>query len=100
MLGFTVWALTTFGPPIGHYAPLLFWVRALQVVLLLFVAPFLLASARPVAWLCALSTPVRRVVDRVLSSRVMRVALSPLTTSAAMLATPWLLYLTPGTSPR
>ncbi|MEZ0358656.1 cytochrome c oxidase assembly protein [Mycobacterium sp. SA01] len=94
VLGITVWALATFSP-IGQYAPLLFWVRALQVLLLLFVAPFLLASARPIAWLCALSAPTGRVVDRVLSSRVMRVALSPLTTSAAMLATPWLLYLTP-----
>ncbi len=94
MLGIAVWALANFSP-IGEYAPVLFWVRALQVLLLLFVAPLLLASARPVAWLCELSTPVRRIVDRALSSRVMRVALSPLTTSAAMLATPWLLYLTP-----
>ncbi|WP_353620046.1 cytochrome c oxidase assembly protein [Mycolicibacterium sp. ELW1] len=94
VLGIAVWASATFGP-VGEYAPVLFWVRALQVLLLLFVAPFLLASARPVAWLCALSAPARRIVDRALSSRVMRVALSPLTTSATMLATPWLLYLTP-----
>ncbi|ORB54756.1 cytochrome c oxidase assembly protein [Mycolicibacterium rhodesiae] len=94
VLGIAVWALATFSA-VGEYAPVLFWVRALQVLLLLFVAPFLLASARPVAWVCALSPPIGRIVDRTLGSRVMRVALSPLATSAAMLATPWLLYLTP-----
>ncbi|STZ26129.1 Cytochrome c oxidase caa3 assembly factor (Caa3_CtaG) [Mycolicibacterium aichiense] len=94
LLGITVCALATFGP-VGEYAPVLFWVRALQVLLLLFVTPLLLASARPVAWVCSRSMPVGQIVDRALSSRAMRVALSPLTTSAAMLATPWLLYLTP-----
>jgi cytochrome c oxidase assembly factor CtaG len=33
--------------------------------------------------------------DRVLASRAARLAAHPATTSAAMLATPWLLYLTP-----
>src|ERR1700754_344833 len=33
---------------IGVYAQVLFWVRALQVLLLLFVVPFFLAMSRPV----------------------------------------------------
>lgn len=92
--GIAVWAVATFSA-VGVYAPVLFWVRALQVLLLLLVAPFLLALGRPVAALCAASPSINRIVQSALSSRVLRVACSPLVTSAAMLATPWLLYLTP-----
>lgn len=81
----TVW-------PVGPYAAVLFWVRALQVVLLLYVAPFLFAMARPVTALQTLAGPR---IDRVLASRAGRIVLHPATTSLAMLATPWLLYLTP-----
>jgi cytochrome c oxidase assembly factor CtaG len=71
----------------GTYAPVLFWVRALQVLLLLQVVPFLLALSRPLTAL-GISESVRR-------SRALRVACSPFVTSVAMLVTPWLLYLTP-----
>jgi len=78
---------------VGVYATVLFWVRALQVLLLLYAAPFFLAMGRPVTVLSqALGC---RGVDRVLASRAARLATHPATTSAAMLATPWLLYLTP-----
>ncbi len=78
MTGAAVWVIATVSA-VGVYAPVLFWVRALQVVLLLYVVPFLLAMGCPLAprW------------------KAMRLVLSPLTTSVAMLATPWLLYLTP-----
>ncbi|APE16969.1 cytochrome c oxidase assembly protein [Mycolicibacterium pallens] len=92
--GIAVWAVATFSA-IGVYAPVLFWVRALQVVLLLFVAPFLLALGRPVTALCAVSAPINRLVQRALETRLVRVAVSPVTTSVAMLVIPWLLYLTP-----
>lgn len=78
---------------VGVYATVLFWVRALQVLLLLYVAPFFLAMGRPVTVLSqALGC---RGLDRVLAGRAARLAAHPATTSAAMLATPWLLYLTP-----
>ena len=92
--GLTLWAVAT-STAVGVYAPMLFWVRALQVLLLLFIAPFFLALGRPLATVSAGSTSGRRIVDSVLQSRVARLASSPLTTSAAMLATPWLLYMTP-----
>lgn len=80
---------------IAVYALVLFWMRALQVLLLMFVAPFLLALGRPVATLRgALGEAGRGRLDRVLSSAAARVVCSPLTTSVAMLATPWLLYMT------
>lgn len=92
--GLVVWAVATFSA-VGVYAPILFWVRALQVLLLLFVAPFLLALGRPLAAVRAGSHTGRLIVERALSSPVARFAFSPPVTSIAMLATPWLLYLTP-----
>ncbi|WP_167106992.1 cytochrome c oxidase assembly protein [Mycobacterium sp. DL592] len=92
--GLVVWVLAV-ASAVGVYAPVLFWVRALQVLLLLFVVPFLLALGRPFTALRAGSQRGRRMVEWALQSRLMRVALSPPVTSVAMLATPWLLYLTP-----
>ncbi|KAA0087163.1 cytochrome c oxidase assembly protein [Mycolicibacterium sp. P9-64] len=93
--GLVLWALATLSV-IAVYAPVLFWMRALQVLMLLFAVPFLLALGRPVATLRAASSPSGRArLDRVLASRPARVVCSPLVTSALMLATPWLLYLTP-----
>ncbi|MCX8563158.1 cytochrome c oxidase assembly protein [Mycolicibacterium mucogenicum] len=86
-IAIAVWALATLSA-VAVYAPLLFWVRALQVLLLLYVVPFFLALSRPVSMLGA-------VLDPVLNSVVARVLLSPPVTSVLMLATPWLLYLTP-----
>lgn len=92
--GIAVWASATFSA-IGVYAPVLFWVRALQVVLLMFAAPLLLVLGRPLTLLAAVSAPVRRLGALAARSKIVHVAASPLTTSVAMLATPWLLYLTP-----
>lgn len=86
-IAIAVWAVATLGA-VAVYAPLLFWVRALQVLLLLYVVPFFLALSRPVS-------TVGAVLDPVLNSVVARVLLSPPVTSVLMLVTPWLLYLTP-----
>jgi cytochrome c oxidase assembly factor CtaG len=81
---------------IAVYATVLLWVRALQVLLLMFVVPFLLAMGRPVTTLrAAASDGGRRRLDGALASRAAVVLSSPVVTSALMLATPWLLYLTP-----
>jgi cytochrome c oxidase assembly factor CtaG len=79
---------------VGVYAGVLFWVRALQVLLLLFIAPFFLAMGRPVTVIGQALGP-KSPTDRMLASRSSRLMLHPATTSLAMLATPWLLYLTP-----
>lgn len=93
--GVGLWAVATLSA-IGDYAYLLFWVRALQVLLLLFVVPFLLAQGRPVTVLRDAVGPAGRDrIDRLLATRGARMLLHPLTTSLAMLVTPWLLYLTP-----
>ncbi|WP_445160978.1 cytochrome c oxidase assembly protein [Mycobacterium sp. Dal123C01] len=94
-VGIVLWALATVGA-IGSYAYVLFWVRALQVLLLLFVVPFFLAQGKPITvGRDALGPGARERVDRLLGSRWARVLAHPLTTSLGMLATPWLLYLTP-----
>jgi cytochrome c oxidase assembly factor CtaG len=81
---------------IGVYDQLLFWVRALQVLLLLFVVPFFLAMSRPVTLLRgALGSAGRARLDRSLATPAARFVAHPTTTSVAMLGTPWLLYLTP-----
>ncbi|TDZ80000.1 Cytochrome c oxidase caa3 assembly factor [Mycobacteroides salmoniphilum] len=92
-LGFWVLACMSV---VGVYAHVLFWMRALQVVLLLLVVPFFLALGRPVTVMRDALRPAGRArFDRALSSALARVLTHPLTTSLAMLATPWLLYLTP-----
>jgi cytochrome c oxidase assembly factor CtaG len=93
--GLALWALATLSV-VAVYAPVLFWMRALQVLMLLFVVPFLLALGRPVATLrAATSASGRRRLDGLLASWPAKVVCSPAVTSALMLATPWLLYLTP-----
>ena len=94
-VGMVLWVLATLSF-IGSYAYVLFWVRALQVLMLLYVVPFFLTQGKPVTVVRAALGPAGRDrVDRLLASRWARVLAHPLTTSLAMLATPWLLYLTP-----
>ncbi len=94
-VGTVLWALATLSA-IGAYAYILFWVRALQVVLLLYVVPLFIAQGKPITVVRgALGPAGRDRIDRLLATRFARVVAHPATTSAAMLATPWLLYLTP-----
>jgi cytochrome c oxidase assembly factor CtaG len=94
-VGVALWALATMSA-IGAYAFALFWMRALQVLMLLYVVPFFIAQGEPVTVVRdALGPPGRDRLDRLLATRFARVLAHPLTTSLAMLGTPWLLYLTP-----
>lgn len=94
-VGMLVWLLATISA-LGAYAYVLFWVRALQVLLLLYVVPFFVAQAKPVTVVRdAVGPGGRDRIDRLLATRFARLLVHPATTSIAMLATPWLLYLTP-----
>lgn len=95
VMGLGVWLLTGVSV-IGVYSGTLFWVRALQILLLLYVVPFGLATGRPVTVLRAALDPAGQGrLDRVLATPVARALTYPLVPSAAILALPWLLFLTP-----
>ncbi|WP_156690415.1 cytochrome c oxidase assembly protein [Mycobacterium sp. Marseille-P9652] len=94
-VGVGLWIVATMSA-VGAYAYVLFWVRALQVLLLLYVVSFFVALGKPVTVLrLGLGAAGRRRVDRLLDTRFARVLAHPLTTSLVMLGVPWLLYLTP-----
>jgi cytochrome c oxidase assembly factor CtaG len=94
-IGVVLWALATTSA-IGAYAYALFWMRAVQVLLLLYVVPFFIAQGKPVTVMRdALGPAGRDRIDRLLATRFARVLAHPATTSLGMLGTPWLLYLTP-----
>lgn len=95
VIGIGCWVLASMSF-VGVYAHTLFWIRALQVVLLLLVVPFFLTLGRPVT-ITRNSLAPRALdgFDRAVSSTPARIVTHPLATSLAMLATPWLLYLTP-----
>lgn len=94
-VGCGLWAVATMSM-LGVYSDVVFWVRTLQVLTLLFVVPFFLAMGRPVTVLRgAFRDRDRDRFERILGSRAARLAVHPVTTSIAMLGTPWLLFLTP-----
>jgi cytochrome c oxidase assembly factor CtaG len=94
-VGIVLWALATIGA-IGAYAFTLFWMRALQVLMLLYVVPLFIALSKPVTVMRdGLGPAGRDRIDRLLATPFARVLAHPATTSLAMLGTPWLLYLTP-----
>ena len=94
VLGVGIWVASA-SSFVGAYADILFWVRALQVVLLLLVVPFGLASGMPMTVLRdGLGASGRRRFDAVLASRFARVLTYPAVASGFILVTPWLFYLT------
>lgn len=81
---------------LGVYSDTVFWVRALQSLLLLYVVPFALVAARPVAMLsAAVGERGRQRLDRVLGSAFAQAATHPFVIAVAIVATPWLVFLTP-----
>ena len=94
-IGVALWIVATMSM-VGVYANMLFWVRALQVLLLLLVIPFFLAMGQPVTVLLVGVGPAGRArLEWLLRSRLLRLVAHPAITSLAMLGTPWLFYLTP-----
>ncbi|MFI5779730.1 cytochrome c oxidase assembly protein [Nocardia sp. NPDC051570] len=94
-LGLGIWLLTGISV-VGVYSDTLFWMRALQTLLLLYVVPFGLASGRPVTLVRAALGPAGQArLDRAVASPLARALTYPLVPSAAILAAPWLLFLTP-----
>lgn len=93
-VGLLIWIIAGCGF-VGVYAHVLFWARALQILLLLYLVPLFLAAGTPISVLRGvLSERRRQRLDAQLQGRVARALLHPLPTSLGLLALPWLLYLT------
>ncbi|WP_026303443.1 cytochrome c oxidase assembly protein [Jongsikchunia kroppenstedtii] len=94
-LGTLVWLLASISF-VGDLAAERFWVRALQIVLLLYVAPMMMAAGRPISAIAATLSPAGRLAGiRLLRSGFLRTITNPITTSAAMLGLPWVLIFSP-----
>ncbi|MFW0796528.1 cytochrome c oxidase assembly protein [Gordonia sp. CPCC 205515] len=93
VVGCGVWLLSACSF-VGVYSDVLFWVRSLQFVLILMVAPFGMALGMPVTVVRDALGSGRGRFDHCLHSRPARLLTSPLMTSAMLLVTPWLIYLT------
>jgi len=94
-LGTVVWLLASISF-INDLAAERFWVRALQIVLLLYVCPMMMAAGRPISAIAATLSPQAQLRGiRLLRSDFLRAITNPITTSVAMLGLPWLLIFTP-----
>ncbi|BEK89916.1 cytochrome c oxidase assembly protein [Nocardia seriolae] len=93
--GLGVWLYSGLGW-IGVYSGTLFWVRALQVLLLLYVVPFAIAAGAPFTVLRAALGPAgRERLDAALSGGAARLLTHPATGAMLILLLPWALFLTP-----
>ena len=80
---------------VGTYDGVLFWIRALQTILLLLVAPLFLAMGRPLTLaVAALPGPGARIMAAV-RSRPARILTFPAVTAGALVVTPFVLYFSP-----
>jgi cytochrome c oxidase assembly factor CtaG len=80
---------------IGVYQNILFWVRAVQTIMLLLMVPLFLALGRPLTLAIeALPEPFGRRIDAAIGSRAARILTFPVVTTAVLIATPFVLYFT------
>ncbi|MVU76642.1 cytochrome c oxidase assembly protein [Nocardia sp. ET3-3] len=93
--GLGVWLYSGLGV-VGVYSGTLFWVRALQVLVLLYLVPFALAAGTPFTVVRAALGPAgRKRLDAMLSGGVARALTHPATASVLILLLPWALFLSP-----
>ena len=90
-LGFLVIATMSF---VGVYQPVLFWVRAVQTVLLVLVVPLFLALGRPISLAIAVLPRAGRRLEAVIRSRPARVLTFPAITTFALVGVPFAMYFT------
>src|ERR1700756_4280732 len=89
--GFLVVATMSF---VGVYQPVLFWVRAVQTVLLVLVVPLFLALGRPISLAIAVRPRAARRLETVIRSRPARVLTFPAITTFALVGVPFTMYFT------
>jgi cytochrome c oxidase assembly factor CtaG len=90
-LGVLVLATMSF---VGVYQDVLFWIRAVQTILLLLTAPLFLALGRPLSLAIAAAPRSGRRVQAVVGSRPARVLTFPAVTALVLVIVPFVLYFT------
>ena len=90
-LGFLVIATMSF---VGVYQPVLFWVRAVQTVLLVLVVPLFLVLGRPISLAVAVHPRAGARLEAGIRSRPARVLTFPAITTFALVGVPFAMYFT------
>jgi cytochrome c oxidase assembly factor CtaG len=90
-LGFLVIATMSF---VGVYQSVLFYVRAVQTVLLVLVVPLFLALGRPISLAIAVFPRVGARLEAMIRSRPARVLTFPAITAFALVGVPFVMYFT------
>jgi cytochrome c oxidase assembly factor CtaG len=90
-LGFLVIATMSW---VGVYQPVLFWVRAVQTVLLVLVVPLFLALGRPVTLTATVFPRAGARLVAVIRSRPARILTFPAITALALVGVPFVMYFT------
>ncbi len=91
-LGFGTIATMSF---VGVYQPVLFYIRAVQTVLLLLVVPLFLALGRPLSLIIATLPRTGQRLRAVIGSRAARLSTFPPITTFVLVLTPFGVYFTP-----
>jgi cytochrome c oxidase assembly factor CtaG len=90
-LGFCVIATMSW---VGVYQGVLFYVRAVQTVLLLLLIPLFFAMGRPLSLAIAALPRLGPRIEAAIRSRTARIATFPLITAMVLVITPFLVYFT------
>jgi cytochrome c oxidase assembly factor CtaG len=91
-LGFSVIATMSF---VGVYSGVLFYIRAVQTVLLLLLVPLFLALGRPLSLAIAVLPRLGPRIEAVIRCRAARILTFPAITALVLVVTPFLLYFSP-----
>lgn len=80
---------------ISVYWPVLFYVRAVQTVLLVLGVPLFLMLGRPLSLVIAASPGIGRRIEAAVTGRVARVVTFPAVTALVLVLTPFVMYFSP-----
>src|SRR5690349_24343297 len=90
-LGFLVIATMSF---VGVYQPVLFWVRAVQTVLLVLVVPLFLALGRPISLFIAAFPRAGARLETIIRICPARILTFPAITTFVLVGVPFVMYFT------
>ena len=93
-LGLGFWVIATMSW-VGVYQPVLFWVRAVQTILMLLAIPLFFAMGKPLTLLIASLPRAGPRVEAGIRSRVAKALTFPAVTTAVLVIVPFVLYFTP-----